>query len=227
MSKLPFPSPHKTTHTHTSPPHGPSPSSNIKLYKHKRTHTHPSAPHLHISPKLSLQRSSTSLYTSFLILSDPLSPPLSKPLQCISPNPPQNLLTTPITQTINHSHRHPSEYTPHRNSEYNFHKQLQHNISHYKLCTLTCPNHTPTYPPPPNHNTSKLLLTTNPHPRSPSTYTTNTNTLNLRDYHHNDPSAPYATNPTIPLATPSVQTTSMHFAQPPSKFTHHPNHPNN
>ena len=76
-----------------------------------------------------------------------VTPTVQTTLQCISPNLPKNLRTTRITPTINHNHRHPSEYTPHRNSEYNFHNQLPHNISHYQLCTLTCPNHTPTYPP--------------------------------------------------------------------------------
>ena len=118
----------------------------------------------------------------------------------------ENLLTTQITPTINHSHRHPSEYTPHRNSEYNFHNQLPHNISHYQLCTLTCSNHTPTYPPPPNHNTSKLLLTTNPHPRSPSTYTTLPNKPQnhppLRGVIHTSTSSTSATTRTPSLPGP-------------------------
>ena len=88
VSKLSFPSPHKTPHIRTSSPNGPSPFPNIKSCPHRRTHTHPSAPYLHLASKLSLPRSHNSLYASFLILSDPLSPPLSKPLQCISPNPP-------------------------------------------------------------------------------------------------------------------------------------------
>ena len=115
-------------------------------------------------------------------------------------------LTTQIPPAITHSHRHPSEYTPHRNSEYNFHNQLPHNISHYQLCTLTCPHHPPTYPPPPNHNISKLLPPTNTHPRSPCTHTTLPTKPNnhppLRGVIHTSTSSTSATTRTASLPGP-------------------------
>ena len=88
VSKLTFPSAHKTPNINTSSPNDPSFSSNIKSYHKRRTHIHSSTSYLQLSSQLSLPKSHNSLYASILILFDKLSPPLSKSLQCISPNPP-------------------------------------------------------------------------------------------------------------------------------------------
>ena len=80
VSKLSFPSTNQILHTNTPTPVSSTSSSNTKQLQRRRNDPHPSTSHLHLTPKLSIPRSYTSLYTSKFILFVVLSSTLSKSL---------------------------------------------------------------------------------------------------------------------------------------------------
>ena len=104
------------------------------------------------------------------------------------------------TSTITHSHRRPSQYTPHRNSRYNITNHLPLHISNYTSRTLTRINNSSPSSPPLHYNTSKLLSPPTTHLRPSTTSQTlpsqSNNNASLHGVIHTSPSSTSTTTRT-------------------------------